>query len=341
MTLNPKQFFARCPYCGHENREGISPATAEQLARAGTARVEALSYCDEEDGGCGEVFALRTKISLAFAVEVFALAGRQTVADKDAKPEDRRRFDVHTKHADDPEANRRDSGIPADRLSSFLSGAMLALALEMQDADSLKFVSSFGLVSFSVICEEPEEPDTPDAARFDSYSAARLVASETARLTGSTQEIYFHVGAFYVFPANPLPIPPPPADAEFVLTVEPAVTFKLETRQTQEADPAKGLPPLYVADVLCDDERANPRFQEHGESIIYTTGPNFSPEAACLEAAEWIRSEFPTAEGRNNVFIDSPFPLEEDEDIPFDESERPADFSLLVRGRTILTDSHK
>jgi hypothetical protein len=296
-------FEVPCPYCQHTNRFRLKPEAANSLAASGRVAITELIACDVEEGGCDKNFVFEASAAATFTVKTFALAG---VGDSDTRAaEDLRLWTVKTRHADDPEADSTSYLDAADVKRRAPSHNLYALALEMGDGDSLKFVSVSGLVSFDISCQAPEAPSA-----FDSFRAARHAAREAALRTGVAHTVGFTPGdGFRVYGDRDIPIPPPPSTFEEVLRVEPPVVFRIQTTRVGIHSTVDAPEGYFFAEVFCDDSRANPDLQSHGNSEIFRSAARPRPEDAARDAAEWIRGEFPTLDAE----IQSPFDVEEDE----------------------------
>lgn len=309
-------FDFRCPYCRHANAARLLKATADSLTRTGRTDFRELVTCDSEDGGCDNDFAIRVEATLNFDVQAYALAGLvglevEPAHDSDGEPTaaalatnrpdpDLRLWEVTVRHADEPEGNSTEY-LNAEQVAARAAREPLfAYALTFGDGDHLKAVSPDNLSEVVIRCQAPELP-----ARFDSFALARRQARRDALSLGSPVEIYFDgEGSFRLYATTPLPVPPPPADFELIQTVEVPVLFKIQTvRDPEEIHAPAG---WFVAEVLCDDERANPDLQSHGNSEIYRTAAFPVATEAATAAAHFIRSEFVTldAEIQSDAEID-------------------------------------
>lgn len=235
-------------------------------------------------------------------MKTFALAG---VGETREAAEDLRLWEVKTRQADDPEGDSTEYLNAEQVAARAKTSPLYALALTMRGDDSLKLVSADDCADVQIKCTEPEE-----AERFDSFTLARREARARALRTGSNQEVRFDGSRFRVY--SDQCFPPAPIDFERVTTVEPPVVFRIQASTIGPHSTVDGPQRWSVAEVFCDDSRANPDLQAHGESLIYGTKPFQTPEAAALDAAEWIRAEFPTLDAE----IQSPFDVEDDGDIP-------------------------
>lgn len=308
--LTPFEFG--CPYCQHVNRVRLQQPQADQLARAGRlVRFRDLVSCDSEEGGCDRDFVISVDAELRFDVKSFPIRGLDRNADllaPDPAP-DLRVWILKTTGADEPGGGETEH-FDAAQLEEMVPRAgrpLAALALTMRRGDSFEFVSVEGLITYRFECYEPEESD-----RFASFLLAKREARRRALNSGSPVEIYFDGEDFRLYRTNPLPLPPPAPDFERILTVEVPVLFRIQTQRVGVHSTIDAPEGWSVAEVFCDDERANPDLQQHGNSDIFRTQPFQTPEAAALEAAEWIRAEF---EGKFDFEIESPFDVEP-EDFP-------------------------
>lgn len=297
------QYVAACPYCRHLNRGRLTPTQDKSLTASGRVTFRALMTCDNEEGGCDRAFVIRVGAEIHFDVDAFAIRGLDPAADDDARADapDLRVWQLTTKAADEPRDQLHAFNVAEIR--AMVKGSPLyALAAEMRGGDKLDFVSVEGLISYHFECFEPE-----DGEGFASFVLAKREARRRALRTGSPVEIYFDGERFWLYLTTPASYPPPPSDFEEVIRVEPPVVFKIRVDRLGETGATAGFEGMYSADVDCDDRRANPDFQNHGNATIWQSPTPFAnPEDAGRDAADWIRSEFPELD----LLIECPFDVE-------------------------------
>lgn len=306
-------YVAACPYCLHRNKRRIQDNEAKQLQAGGFAHLRELVACDNEDGGCDRDFYVRVRFEVVFHVETLPIRGLDRDADDAADDDapDLRVWQLKTKAADEPGEQLHAFNVAE---LSEMAGArgtrpLYALALTMRGGDKLEFHSVEGLVSYYFECFEPEESD-----RFHSFELARREARRRSVNAGSEWEIYFDGERFRLYSVKPLPVPPPPDDFELVARVEVPVVFRIEF------DPRNADAGQTRVEVHCNDNRANPGLQDHGETLVYYSdafpaGTEGEREAV-RDAVSWIHSEH----GKLDVEVQAPFDLSDVlEDLPFDD----------------------
>jgi hypothetical protein len=314
-------FDVRCPYCRHLNTFRIQPGQAASLARSGRTNFRDLMTCENEGGGCDFVSVIEVEAKIVFDVTTLPLAGvglevepahdsdgAPTVRALAERPEpfDARVWSLRTRAADEPGDSTHSFNV-AELQAAAKSSPLYALALTMRGDDKLHFTSTEGLISYAFECYEPEESE-----RFFSFVLARREARRRALNAGAPVEIYFDGEGFRLYRTRPLPVPPPAPDFEHVATVEVPVLFRITTTRIGVHSTIDAPEGYHFAEVFCDDERANPDLQRHGNSEVFRSEPWPTPEEAVRAAANFIRSEFAALD----AVIEAPFPLEDLSDEP-------------------------